>query len=93
METVTPIGPASDDAPASDITGPEVVPAGPSLRPQALSRRVERARTLGGQPMPLMGVAMTVLAGIGLVSLIGGAGRLVGRRFPGPVPTGRRPVS
>ncbi len=80
METVTPVGLPPEKGPAPDMTGPAITPAGLPPRPRILTQH----------GMPVTGLMLTALAGVGLVSLIGGAGRLVGRRFRGPVPPGQR---
>ena len=99
METVTPAGLPPENAPAPDVTGPDITPAGlppadpadpEADKPVTPAGLPPRPRILGGRPMPMAGLMMTALAGIGLISVIGGAGRLLGGRFRGPVPQGRR---
>jgi hypothetical protein len=79
METATPAGLPPRNAPASDVTGPDIVPAG--LPP--------RTRILSAHPMSASAVVLAALAGLGLASLIGRASDLTSRHFPKPLSPGR----
>ncbi len=82
METVTPAGLPSSDAPAPDVTGPDVIPAGlppregpdpeggAEITPAGLPPRK-------GQGVSAAAVALTALAGVSLAALIGGHKRRI----------------
>ena len=78
METITPAGLPPRDAPAPDVTGPDITPAG--LPP--------RAEIVPARPMSASALVLAALVGVGLASLIGNAGLML-RRLPGPLPSRR----
>ena len=70
METVTPAGLPPRDAPAPDMTGPDITPAG--LPPQRLPVVLPH--------VPTTVLVVAALAGIGLFTLVNRASGLFGHR-------------
>jgi len=60
METLTPAGLPPGDAPAPDVTGPDMTPAGLPPRKPA------------GHSLPTAALTLTALAGLSLAALIRG---------------------
>lgn len=87
METVTPAGLPPRDAPAPDVTGPDITPAGlppvdapdpgagETVTPAGLPPRPGVGHSLSGATL-----ALTALAGVGLAALIGGGKSRSARR-------------
>ncbi len=70
METITPAGLPPRDAPALDMTGPDITPAGlPPQKPAPLL-----------QPASTTVLVVAALAGIGLFALVNRASALFERR-------------
>lgn len=69
METATPVGLPPRDAPAADVTGPDMTPADVP----------QRAAT--GHLPSVASLALTALAGIALAALVGGGKHRSSRRL------------